>query len=181
MLGGTSHRWEVYRDEKGHMSRKPLHALIWSEEHNRYDLYTQEHLEQSFLAEDTDAWLARLHGLTAFAFHGLSGSLNVYLEERPHGKQYWYAYHTRERRTRKRYLGQPDCVTFTRLEEVAKALGSESSSTLRASENGSDEGNAASQMSVHVPSGEALPEWRYSRRGSRILCCPPGCWRGNAY
>ena len=108
------------------MPRRPLHALIWSEEHNRYDLSTQGHLEQQFQPEDQEVWQTWLETATSFAFRGVCGSLNVYLEERPHGKQYWYAYHTRERRTHKRYLGQPASVTFARLEEVAKALGSES-------------------------------------------------------
>jgi LuxR family maltose regulon positive regulatory protein len=72
------------------MPRTPLHALTWSRQYSRYDLHTQGHLEQTFLPEDADAWLARLLELTAFAFHGVSDSLNVYLEEMPRGKQYWY-------------------------------------------------------------------------------------------
>jgi LuxR family maltose regulon positive regulatory protein len=45
----------------------------------------------------------------------MAGRLNVYLEERPRGGRYWYGYHTKESRTRKRYLGQPANVTFARL------------------------------------------------------------------
>ena len=128
------------------MPRIPLHALIWSGEHNRYDLYTQGHLEQSFLAEDVSEWLARLRELKAFAFHGVSGNLNIYLEERPHGKQYWYAYHTKEGRTHKRYFGQPARMTFAHLEEVAKALRSESSAPTLASERDSEAHNDASHQ-----------------------------------
>ncbi|HKV59564.1 MAG TPA: LuxR family transcriptional regulator, partial [Ktedonobacteraceae bacterium] len=139
------------------MPRIPLHTLTWSEKHNRYDLYTQGQREQSFLPEDTDAWLSRLRELTSFAFHGVSGSLNVYLEERPRGKQYWYAYYTRERLTRKRYLGQSARVTFMCLEEVATALGGESSPTLLASEHGKDEQNATTHRIPLVSPREVSP------------------------
>ena len=63
----------------------------------------------------------------------------------------------RERRTHKRYLGQPERVTFTRLEEVAKALGSESSSTFLASEHGPDERNAMSHRTPPVSPREETP------------------------
>ncbi len=51
-----------------------------------------------------------------------SGLLNVYLERRPRGGAYWYAYHTREGRTRKRYLGRTETLSLARLEETAQAL-----------------------------------------------------------
>lgn len=140
------------------MPRIPLHALTWSEEHSRYDLYTQGHLEQGFLAEDVSEWLARLRELTAFAFHGVSGSLNVYLEERPHGKQYWYAYHTKEGRTHKRYLGQPARVTFAHLEETAKALGSESSAPSLAPGRSSEKQDGASYQVWPAPTHEVFHE-----------------------
>lgn len=148
----------VYRYEKGSMPRIPLHALLWSEEHSRYDLHTQGHLEQGFLAEDVSEWLARLRKLTAFAFHGVSGSLNVYLEERPHGKQYWYAYHTKEGRTHKRYLGQPARVTFARLEEAAEALGRESSTRALEPERGPEEQDSTSHQVWPVPAREVPHE-----------------------
>ena len=65
---------------------------------------------------------SRLHEVTSFAFHGASGSLNVYLEGRPRGGAYWYAYHTKEGRTRKRYLGRTESISLARLEETARAL-----------------------------------------------------------
>jgi LuxR family maltose regulon positive regulatory protein len=158
MLGGTQHRWKYTDTRKAHMPRVPLHALTWCEEHSRYDLYTQGHLEQGFLAEDVSEWLARLRELTAFAFHGVSGSLNVYLEERPHGKRYWYAYYTRERRTRKQYLGQPARVTFARLEEAAKALGSESSAPSLAPGRSAEEQDGASYQVWPAPTHEVFHE-----------------------
>jgi len=156
------------------MPRVPLHALIWSQDHSRYDLYTQGELSQSFRPEDRNAWLSWLHDANSFAFQGVSGRLNVYLEERLRGGHYWYAYHTVDHRTRKRYLGQTALVTFVLLEEVAQALGSESSPAPRAPELGPDERIPHLQVRCFLG-------WRCSRSSSLIPCCPPGCWRGNAY
>jgi LuxR family maltose regulon positive regulatory protein len=104
------------------MSRAPLHALIWSKEQRFYELYTQGQLEQRFQPAEEDAWLAWLQGVSSFAFHGKRGSLNVYQEQRPRGGAYWYAYQTREGRTRKRYLGQTESLSFSRLEETTHSL-----------------------------------------------------------
>ncbi|GHO68106.1 hypothetical protein KSC_069980 [Ktedonobacter sp. SOSP1-52] len=104
------------------MSRAPLHALIWSKEQRFYELYTQGQLEQRFQPAEEAAWLAWLHGVSSFAFHGARGSLNVYQEQRPRGGAYWYAYQTKEGRTRKRYLGQTETLRLSRLEETAQTL-----------------------------------------------------------
>ena len=104
------------------MSRLPLHALIWSREQILYELYTQGQLQQRFRPAEQSAWLAWLGSVSSFAFHGASGSLNVYLEARPRGGAYWYAYHTTHGRTRKRYLGQTENLSLTRLEETARSL-----------------------------------------------------------
>jgi LuxR family maltose regulon positive regulatory protein len=115
------------------MPRIPLHALIWSPDQRLYELYTQDQLEQRFRPADEAAWLTWLREATSFAFHGASGSLNVYREARPRGGQYWYAYHTTRSRTRKRYLGPSAQVTFARLEETAQALSSEPAPPMLAS------------------------------------------------
>ena len=107
------------------MPRIPLHALIWSSDQSLYELYTRGQLEQRFRPADEAAWLAWLGEATSFAFHGASGSLNVYLEARPRGGQYWYAYHTTRSRTRKHYLGLTGRVSLACLEEAAQALASE--------------------------------------------------------
>jgi len=107
------------------MPRLPLHALIWSPNQGFYELYTQGQLEQRFQPGDEAAWLAWLGEVSSFAFQGASGSLNVYQEARPHGGQYWYAYHTTGSRTGKRYLGRTTRVTLGRLEETAQALSRE--------------------------------------------------------
>ncbi|GLV56835.1 hypothetical protein KDH_36740 [Dictyobacter sp. S3.2.2.5] len=104
------------------MSRAPLHALIWSKEQRFYELYTQGRLEQRFQPAEEATWLAWLQGSSSFAFHGARGSLNVYQEQRPRGGAYWYAYQTKDGRTRKRYLGQTENLSFSRLEETACSL-----------------------------------------------------------
>src|SRR5258708_13422607 len=104
------------------MPRVPLHALIWSREQGLYELYTQGQLEQRFQPAEEAAWLAWLREVSSFAFHGTFGSLNVYLERRPRGGVYWYAYHTSQGRTRKRYLGRTETLSLARLEEIAQTL-----------------------------------------------------------
>ena len=104
------------------MPRVPLHALIWSRDQGCYALYMQDRLVQQVQPRDEAAWLAWLREVSSFAFHGASGSLNVYLEARSPGGQYWYAYHTSRGRTRKRYLGRTETLQLSRLEETAFAL-----------------------------------------------------------
>src|SRR5579864_5703585 len=104
------------------MPRVPLHALIWSPEQRLYELYTRGQLTHRFRPAEEAAWLTWLREAPSFAFHGSSGSLNVYHEARPRGGSYWSAYHTSQRRTHKRYLGSSAQVTFARLEETAQAL-----------------------------------------------------------
>lgn len=136
------------------MPRTPPHTLIWSSEHSRYDLYTQGYLEAQFRPEDREAWLTWLETVTSFAFRGVCGNLSVYQEARRRVGRYWYAYATTSHRTRKRYLGQTARVTFASLEEAAKALGSESSSTPLAPERGPDEQDVASHQAWSAPSRE---------------------------
>ncbi len=104
------------------MPRVPLHALTWSSEQSLYELYTQGQLEQRFRPADEAAWLAWLREVSSFAFHSPGGSLNVYQERRPRGGAYWYAYHTSQGRTRKRYLGRTETLSLARLEETAQTL-----------------------------------------------------------
>ncbi|QBD82900.1 LuxR family transcriptional regulator [Ktedonosporobacter rubrisoli] len=104
------------------MSRTPLHALVWSKEQRLYEWYTQGQIKQRFQPAEESAWLAWLHRVSSFAFRGISGSLNVHKEQRPRGGAYWYAYQTKEGRTRKRYLGRTEALKFSRLEETARTL-----------------------------------------------------------
>src|SRR5712692_9995085 len=114
--------WEQHRHRKGHMPRVPLHALTWSREQNLYELYTQGQLQQRFRPAEEAAWLAWLGSVSSFAFHSPGGSLDVYLERRPRGGVYWYAYHTSQGRTRKRYLGRTETLSLAHLEEIAQTL-----------------------------------------------------------
>src|SRR5215831_6216329 len=115
-------RWEQGRHREGPMSRAPLHALIWSKEQRLYELHTQDRLEQRFQPTDEATWRSWLREVTSFAFHSPAGSLNVYLERRPRGGAYWYAYHTSQGRTRKRYLGRTETLSLAHLEETARSL-----------------------------------------------------------
>jgi LuxR family maltose regulon positive regulatory protein len=104
------------------MPRAPLHALTWSKEQRLYELSTQGRPKLRFQPTDEAAWQSWLGSATSFAFHGKRGSLNVYRERRPRGGAYWYAYQTKEGRTRKRYLGRSETLSLARLEETAQAL-----------------------------------------------------------
>src|SRR5262249_30608055 len=98
--------------------------LTWSKEQNLYELYTHGQLTLRFHLSNEAAWLAWLGTAFSFAFHGNDGSLNVYREKRPRGEAYWYAYQTKEGRTRKRYLGRTERLSLARLEETARSLSS---------------------------------------------------------
>ena len=104
------------------MPRVPLHALTWSRDQGCYALYMQDRLVQQVQSGDEASWLAWLQNVSSFAFHGASGSLNVYLEARSPGGLYWYGYHTSRGRTRKRYLGRTETLSLARLEETAQTL-----------------------------------------------------------
>ncbi|HET8854001.1 MAG TPA: LuxR family transcriptional regulator, partial [Ktedonobacteraceae bacterium] len=108
------------------MPKPSLHVLLWSEEHQHYELYTSGHLQQRFGPEDEQLWQDWLTNHTSFAFQGQAGHVSVIKEVRPRGSGYWYAYSTRGRQTSKRYLGRTSTLSLTRLEEKALALTSES-------------------------------------------------------
>jgi LuxR family transcriptional regulator, maltose regulon positive regulatory protein len=104
------------------MPRVSQHALTWSRADNSYELTARGRAERRFGPGDEGAWQGWLATATAFAFRGACGSLNVYLEARPRGGRYWYAYHTARGRTIKRYLGRTASVSFACLEAAARAL-----------------------------------------------------------
>lgn len=109
------------------MPKAPQHTLIWLDEPPHYDLHTPGHAVQRFHPGETCAFSCWVEAQTSFAFVGQTGRLSVRKEARPRGSGYWYAYYKQGRRTRKRYLGRADQVTFVRLEEVARVLSSEAS------------------------------------------------------
>jgi hypothetical protein len=101
------------------MPRTPWHALVSSSEQQLYARSTQGQVAHRFQVADDAAWLAWLDGITFLAFHGRSGSLYVYQEQRPHDGRYWYAYHTDRDGIHKRYLGHTAQVTLARLDATA--------------------------------------------------------------
>lgn len=107
------------------MPKSPLHTLIWSEDQGLYECYTQGQLAQRLRLGEDHLWQSWLREVPSFAFRSPAGRLNAYLESRPRGGLYWYAYHTRGGRTRKCYLGHTATVTLVRLEAAAKALSDE--------------------------------------------------------
>jgi len=107
------------------MPKPLLHALVWSHEHQLYQLYSHGQPEQWFPPGDEPAFSRWLDEHSAFAFLGQAGRISVLKEARRGGTGYWYAYRTHHRHTRKRYLGRTVQVTLARLEEVARVLTSE--------------------------------------------------------
>src|SRR6266700_3546675 len=110
---------------KESMPKPPTHTLIWSAQSETYALVTPDHLPQEIVPGHQEPWVAWLTTHSSFSFQGQSGHLSVLKESRPRGAGYWYAYHTKESQTRKRYLGRTAMLTLARLEEVAQDLGSE--------------------------------------------------------
>jgi len=110
---------------KESMPKPPTHTLIWSAQSETYALVTPDHPPQEIVPGHQEPWVAWLTTHSSFSFQGQSGHLSVLKESRPRGAGYWYAYHTKESQTRKRYLGRTAMLTLARLEEVAQVLGSE--------------------------------------------------------
>src|SRR2546421_6413329 len=109
---------------KESMPKPPTHTLIWSAQSETYALVTPDHPPQEIVPGHQEPWVAWLTTHSSFSFQGQSGHLSVLKESRPRGAGYWYAYHTKESQTRKRYLGRTAMLTLARLEEVAQDLGS---------------------------------------------------------
>ncbi len=105
------------------MPKVPTHALIWSAERGVYELHPADPHFSSVVPGEEEAWLAWLTAHASFSFQGQAGRLNVLKEPRPRGSGYWYAYQTKEGRTRKRYLGRTETLSLARLEETARTLG----------------------------------------------------------
>ena len=81
---------------------------------------------------DTPAWFAWLAAPTTTSFSYpildrvrgyISGYLTVRKETRQRGGVYWSAYRRWEGRVQKIYLGRTECLTLTRLQAAARALG----------------------------------------------------------
>ncbi|MBO0790131.1 MAG: LuxR family transcriptional regulator, partial [Ktedonobacteraceae bacterium] len=118
--------------EKKSMPKPSTYILMWSAQSKIYTLVTPHHPPQEIVPGNEEPWVAWLTTHSSFSFQGQCGHLSVLKESRPRGTGYWYAYHTKEGHTRKRYLGRSALVTLAHLEEVAQDLGSKSSPASRA-------------------------------------------------
>src|SRR6266568_3788788 len=106
------------------MPKPASHTLIWSAQSKTYALLCPDSSPQSLVPGNEEPWLAWLTTHSSFSFQGQYGHLSVLKESRQRGAGYWYAYHTTQSRTRKRYLGRTAMVTLARLEKVAQELSS---------------------------------------------------------
>ncbi|WP_246046447.1 hypothetical protein [Thermosporothrix hazakensis] len=97
----------------------PLYTLAWLPEHQRYALSQPGQPDTYDIQEQWRAWL---DACSSFAFEGRNGHLTLRKEPRKRGESYWYAYCTRNRRTRKRYAGRSTDLTIAKLEEIARLL-----------------------------------------------------------
>jgi LuxR family maltose regulon positive regulatory protein len=104
------------------MPRPSLHALIWCEDSQQYELRSDGKPEQWFRQGDEQAFACWLAEHAAFSFVGRAGRLSVRKEGRGSSRGYWYAYRKQDRRIRKGYLGPSARVAFARLEEQARSL-----------------------------------------------------------
>ncbi len=101
------------------MPKPSLYALLWSEDHQQYEVHLRGQLHQRFHPGEREAFARWLSEQTSFAFAGQAGWFSVIKEARAAGAGYWYAYRTQDRHTHKRYLGPTAKVTFARLEAAA--------------------------------------------------------------
>ncbi len=108
------------------MPKVPTHALIWSTECGLYELRPADPLLPYVVPGEEEPWFAWLNSHTSFSFQGQAGNLNVLKETRPRGSGYWYAYHSQDRQTRKKYLGRTSSLSIAHLEDIAKALNAQS-------------------------------------------------------
>ena len=116
------------------MPKPATHTLIWSAQSKTYALLCPNSQPQSVVPGNEEPWLAWLTTHSSFSFQGQNGQLSVLKESRQRGAGYWYAYHTTQSITRKRYLGRTSMVTLERLEQVAQELSNSPSNATHAPE-----------------------------------------------
>lgn len=102
----------------------PGHArytLAWSENAGCYELHERGSVSHTLTLTDR-WWSTWLEEHASFSFQGRQGRLTLLKEARPGGTQYWYAYRSLHRRTRKQYAGRSASLTIAHLEELAAAF-----------------------------------------------------------
>jgi LuxR family maltose regulon positive regulatory protein len=150
------------------MPKPSLHALIWCEDSQQYELRNHGKPEQWFTLGDEPAFACWLAEHSSFSFVGRAGRLSVRKEGRGSGRGYWYAYRKQNQRIRKGYLRTSAQVTFARLEEQAKSLTSSQPSLPLAR----DRATLPSELSIPLLATKLapprLPLWLVER--TRLLC-----------
>ena len=166
VIGQDTHHLSGRCSRKRPMPKPSAHALIWSEEHQSYDLHINGQLHHSFRPHDESAWLAWVHEHTTVAFQGQAGHLSLIKEARPRGSSYWYAYRRQAGRTQKRYLGPTARLTLAHLEQIATELTRSSSPSAQAPvpEAPLSSEQRSSLLSAKL-SAPRLPSWLVERSG----------------
>src|SRR5260370_21904028 len=87
VIGQDTHHLSGRRSRKRPMPKPSAHALIWSEEHQSYDLHINGQLHHSFRPHDESAWLAWGPEATTVALARQAGHLSLIKEPRPRGSR----------------------------------------------------------------------------------------------
>ena len=99
------------------MPRRATHLLRWSAERGSYELCEHGVPIRPPIAPDTPDWVAWLADVSSFSFQRATGAVYTLRKEKAQrGGAYWYAYHRRDGRMTKRYLGRDGDLTLARLE-----------------------------------------------------------------
>jgi len=99
------------------MPRRANNLLRWSPERGSYELWQQNAPLRPPIAPDTPGWFAWLADASSFSFQRATGDIYTLRKEKvQRGGAYWYAYHRRDGRMTKRYLGRDADLTIARLE-----------------------------------------------------------------
>lgn len=102
------------------MPKTARFTLVWSAEHDLYQLYERDQL---LFEADNASWFPWLSAHTSFSFRGRNGHCNLLKETRKKsGEGYWYAYQRQGKHVAKHYVGRSVEVFPTRLEEIARAF-----------------------------------------------------------
>lgn len=107
------------------MPRRALYHLCWSSERQHYEMQSSHDSPLCHLLPDSLAWFAWLEEIGSFAFSSREGIHCTLLKERVQRGMYWYAYRTRQRKTRKRYVGRTTDLSLARLEQISALLANE--------------------------------------------------------
>lgn len=105
------------------MPKAAAYALVWSPDHNRYELIERGADKRQPIDGAEADWFNWLEAHRSFSFHGRAGRLNLLKESRKSGGAgYWYAYRRQGPQIVKRYAGRSIELAAAHLEQIAAAL-----------------------------------------------------------